>query len=169
MPRKSTSTGGASKRKPPAPKRRQPLPVAESPERRVRASPSSSVARRPAREHSPTKRKHRFRPGSRALLEIRKYQKSTDLLLRKLPFSRLVRYASTNGMGSIWVRELTSHLTVHPLNWQSVALLALQEATEAFLVKLFEDSNLCTIHGKRVTLFPRDMQLARRIRGIEHF
>ncbi|XP_032814617.1 histone H3-like centromeric protein A isoform X2 [Petromyzon marinus] len=156
MPRKSTSTGGASKRKPPAPKRRQPLPVAESPERRVRASPSSSVARRPAREHSPTKRKHRFRPGSRALLEIRKYQKSTDLLLRKLPFSRLVR-------------ELTSHLTVHPLNWQSVALLALQEATEAFLVKLFEDSNLCTIHGKRVTLFPRDMQLARRIRGIEHF
>lgn len=156
MPRKSGSTGGASKRKHPAPKRRQPLSAAESPERSARASTSAAGARRPAAEHSPTKRKYRFRPGSRALLEIRKYQKSTDLLLRKLPFSRLVR-------------ELTSRLTVHPLNWQSFALLALQEATEAFLVKLFEDSNLCTIHGKRVTLFPRDMQLARRIRGIEHF
>ncbi|CAM9582712.1 uncharacterized protein LOC144937845 [Lampetra fluviatilis] len=156
MPRKSGSTGGASKRKPPAPKRRQPLSAAESPERPVRASTSAASARRPPGERSPTKRKHRFRPGSRALLEIRKYQKSTDLLLRKLPFSRLVR-------------ELTCRLTVHPLNWQSFALLALQEATEAFLVKLFEDSNLCTIHGKRVTLFPRDMQLARRIRGIDHF
>jgi len=102
-------------------------------------------------------RRHRFRPGTVALREIRKYQKSTDLLLRKLPFARLVREIALDfaiiddgGVG---------------LRWQSSALLALQEATEAFMVHLFEDANLCAIHAKRVTIMQRDIQLARRIRG----
>jgi len=104
-------------------------------------------------------KKRRFRPGTVALREIRKYQKSTDLLVQKLPFSRLVR-------------EITVEMTTDTnfkdsgdLRWQSSALLALQEATEAYLVHLFEDANLCAIHAKRVTLMTRDIQLARRIRG----
>ncbi|GHJ84132.1 hypothetical protein NliqN6_0534 [Naganishia liquefaciens] len=99
-------------------------------------------------------RKHRYRPGTVALREIRKYQKSTDLLLAKLPFSRVVR-------------EVTYELApyAHNLRWQSSALLALQEATEAYLVHLFEDANLCAIHAKRVTIMQKDIQLARRIRG----
>jgi histone H3/H4 len=90
--------------------------------------------------------------GERALREIRKYQQSTDLLLRRLPFARLVR-------------EIQITLTRVAYRWQASAILALQEAAEAHLVGLFEDSNLCAIHGKRVTIMPKDMQLARRIRG----
>eukprot|EP00358_Blepharisma_japonicum_P005265 CAMPEP_0202945654 /NCGR_PEP_ID=MMETSP1395-20130829/6999_1 /ASSEMBLY_ACC=CAM_ASM_000871 /TAXON_ID=5961 /ORGANISM="Blepharisma japonicum, Strain Stock R1072" /LENGTH=104 /DNA_ID=CAMNT_0049645847 /DNA_START=97 /DNA_END=411 /DNA_ORIENTATION=+ len=97
------------------------------------------------------KKPHRFRPGTVALREIRKYQKSTELLVRKLPFQRLVR-------------EIAQEYKTD-LRFQSSAVLALQEAAEAYLVGLFEDSNLCAIHGKRVTIMPRDMQLARRIRG----
>ncbi|KAJ8273766.1 hypothetical protein GJAV_G00105290 [Gymnothorax javanicus] len=96
----------------------------------------------------------RYRPGTRALMEIRKYQKSTELLLRKGPFSRVVR-------------EVCQTFSILHLRWQAMALLALQEASEAFLVRLFSDANLCAIHAKRVTLFPRDIQLARRIRGVE--
>uniref|UniRef100_A0A671M6Q1 Histone H3-like centromeric protein A n=1 Tax=Sinocyclocheilus anshuiensis TaxID=1608454 RepID=A0A671M6Q1_9TELE len=105
-------------------------------------------------EASPRK-KHRFRPGTRALMEIRKYQKSTDLLLRKAPFSRLVR-------------EVCQTFSREHMMWQGYALMALQEAAEAFMVRLFSDANLCAIHAKRVTLFPRDIQLARRIRGVEN-
>ncbi|EJT50010.1 hypothetical protein A1Q2_05015 [Trichosporon asahii var. asahii CBS 8904] len=100
-------------------------------------------------------KKRRYRPGTLALQEIRKYQKSTDLLIAKLPFSRVVREVALN---------LTSR-RAGELRWQSSAILALQEATEAFLVHLFEDSNLCAIHAKRVTLMTKDMQLARRLRG----
>mmetsp|Transcript_2097 Transcript_2097/g.5814 ORF Transcript_2097/g.5814 Transcript_2097/m.5814 type:complete len:150 (-) Transcript_2097:213-662(-) len=99
-----------------------------------------------------SKGKRRYRPGTRALKEIRKYQKSTDLLLRKLPFARLVR-------------EIGNMVAPEPFRWTAEALLALQEATEAFLVGLFEDCNLCAIHAKRVTIMPKDLQLARRIRG----
>ncbi|KAM6973011.1 histone H3-like centromeric protein A [Aplochiton taeniatus] len=88
-------------------------------------------------------------------MEIRKYQKSHELLLRKAPFARLVR-------------EVCEMFSRHALRWQVYALLALQEAAEAFLVMLFSDAYLCTIHAKRVTLFPRDVQLARRIRGVDH-
>ena len=91
------------------------------------------------------------RPGTVALREIRKYQKSTELLIRKLPFQRLVRETAQDFKGD--------------LRFQSTAILALQEATEAYLVNLFEDTNLCCIHAKRVTISPKDMQLARRIRG----
>ncbi len=94
---------------------------------------------------------HRYRPGTVALREIRKYQKGTELLIRKLPFQRLVR-------------EIAQDFSTD-LRFQSTAILALQEAAEAFLVGLFEDTNLCAIHAKRVTIMPKDMQLARRIRG----
>lgn len=94
---------------------------------------------------------HRFRPGTVALREIRKYQKSTELLIRKLPFQRLVR-------------EIAQDYKCD-LRFQSTALLALQEAAEAYLVGLMEDTQLCAIHAKRVTIMPKDMQLARRIRG----
>jgi histone H3 len=94
---------------------------------------------------------HRFRPGTVALREIRRYQKSTDLLVRKLPFQRLVREISEDFKSD--------------LRYQSTALLALQEAAEAYTVTLFEDTNLCAIHAKRVTIMPKDIQLVRRIRG----
>ena len=94
---------------------------------------------------------HRYRPGALALREIRKYQKSTDLLIRKLPFQRLVR-------------EIAQDFKTD-LRFQSSAVMALQEASEAYLVGLFEDTNLCAIHAKRVTIMPKDIQLARRIRG----
>ena len=97
------------------------------------------------------KKPHRFRPGTVALREIRKYQKSTELLIRKLPFQRLVREIAQDYRND--------------LRFQSLAVLALQEATEAYLVSLFEDTNLCAIHAKRVTIMPKDIQLARRIRG----
>ncbi|EPT03763.1 hypothetical protein FOMPIDRAFT_1142063 [Fomitopsis schrenkii] len=104
-------------------------------------------------------RKKRFRPGTVALREIRKYQKSTELLIRKLPFSRVVREIALDMMTDMVDYGDTG------LRWQSSAILALQEATEAYLVHLFEDANLCAIHAKRVTLMQKDLQLARRIRG----
>lgn len=100
--------------------------------------------------HSPKKR--RFRPGERALREIRHYQKSTELLIRRLPFARLVK-------------EVQTYFSRKEYRWQAEAMMALQEAAEAHLVGLFEDANLCTIHAKRVTVMPKDIQLARRIRG----
>ncbi|KAH9938179.1 histone-fold-containing protein, partial [Fomitopsis serialis] len=101
----------------------------------------------------------RFRPGIVALREIRKYQKSTELLIRKLPFSRVVREIALDMM-----TDMVDYSDAG-LRWQSSAILALQEATEAYLVHLFEDANLCAIHAKRVTLMQKDIQLARRIRG----
>ena len=83
--------------------------------------------------------------------EIRRYQKSTELLIRKLPFQRLVR-------------EIAQDFKTD-LRFQASAIMALQEASESYLVGLFEDTNLCAIHAKRVTIMPKDVQLARRIRG----
>jgi len=119
------------------------------------SSPSTQLATKAARKSAPTaggvKKPHRYRPGTVALREIRKYQKSTDLLIRKAPFQRLVR-------------EIAQDFKTD-LRFQSTAVLALQEASEAYLVGLFEDTNLCAIHAKRVTIMPKDIQLARRIRG----
>ena len=115
---------------------------------------SSNRPRGPTTAQPIVRRKRRMRPGERALREIRQYQSSTTLLLRRLPFARLVR-------------EIQYGMTRQPYRWQGSAILALQEAAEAHLVALFEDSNLCAIHGKRVTIMPKDMQLARRIRGID--
>ena len=97
------------------------------------------------------KKPHRYRPGTVALREIRKYQKSTDLLIRKAPFMR-------------FVKELAQEYK-SDIRFQSTALLAMQEAAEAHLIGTFEDAYLCTIHAKRVTLMVKDVQLARRIRG----
>ncbi|KKK15409.1 hypothetical protein P175DRAFT_0484190 [Aspergillus ochraceoroseus IBT 24754] len=105
---------------------------------------------------TPHGRTRRYKPGTVALKEIRKYQRSYDLLLRKLPFARLVREVALDLLPTEVGAEL---------RWQSHAILALQEAAEAFLVHLFEDTNLCAIHAKRVTIMQKDIQLARRIRG----
>ncbi|GER57400.1 histone H3, partial [Striga asiatica] len=117
-------------------------------------APRKQLATKAARKSAPAtggvKKPHRFRPGTVALREIRKYQKSTELLIRKLPFQRLVR-------------EIAQDFKTD-LRFQSSAVAALQEAAEAYLVGLFEDTNLCAIHAKRVTIMPKDIQLARRIR-----
>ncbi len=94
---------------------------------------------------------HRFKPGTVALREIRKYQKSTELLIRKAPFQRLVR-------------EIAQDYKTD-LRFQSNAVAALQEAAEAYLVGLFEDTNMCAAHAKRVTIMVKDIQLAQRIRS----
>ena len=94
---------------------------------------------------------HRYRAGTAALRDIRHFQKGTALLIRKLPFQRLVR-------------EIAQDFKTD-LRFQSAAILCLQEAAEAYLVGLFEDTNLCAIHARRVTIMPKDIKLARRIRG----
>lgn len=100
------------------------------------------------------KKPHRFRPGTVALREIRKYQKSTELLIRKAPFQRVIRE----------ILQDYNSPTVH-YRCQLSALGALQEAAEMYLVGLFQDANMCAIHAKRVTLMPKDIKLASRIRG----
>ena len=104
------------------------------------------------------KKPYRYRPGTVALKQIRQYQKSMELLIRKLPFQRLVREIAGDPL------IITSSLC-GKVRFQSAAVMALQEAAEAYLVGLFEDTNLCAIHAKRVTIMPKDIQLARRIRG----
>jgi histone H3-like centromeric protein A len=110
-----------------------------------------------AGDPTPQGRRHRYRPGTVALKEIRKYQRSYDLLIAKLPFARLVREVALDLLPAEVGAEL---------RWQSHAIQALQEAAEAFLVHLFEDTNLCALHAKRVTIMQKDIQLARRIRGV---
>jgi len=127
-------------------------PLQRSPGKK-RATGKTPAGKSPARK-SPagTPKSRRYRPGTRALMEIRKFQKSTSLLIPKLPFSRLIR-------------EICNQVCSQDMRFQTAAILALQEASEAYMVTLFEDSLLCTIHAKRVTLQPKDMWLARRIRG----
>ncbi len=116
-------------------------------------TPRKLINRKTTAATGGVKKPHRFRPGTVALREIRRYQQSTELMLRKLPFQRLVREIALDFKSD--------------LKFQGSAILALQEATECYMIGLFEDANLCAIHAKRVTIMPRDMQLARRIRG-EH-
>ena len=97
------------------------------------------------------RKSRRFRPGTVALRQIRKYQKSTELLIRKLPFQRLVREV---------VQEM---FKTESYRFQSTAILALQEASEAFLVHMFEQCNDICLHGKRVTVQQRDIQLWKRL------
>ena len=111
----------------------------------------TSAARKSAPAIGGVKKPHRFRPGTVALRDIRRYQKSTELLIRKLPFQRLCREIA---------QEFKTDLC-----FQASAVLALQEASEVYMVGLFEDANLCAIHAKRVTIMSKDIQLARRIRG----
>ena len=125
-------------------------------------APRKSLALKAARRSvGGVKKPHRYRPGTVALREIRKYQKSTDLLIRKGPFMKLVRE-----IGSGNSSKPGDHTGFKSdLRFQSTALLALQEAAEAYLIGLFEDANLCALHAKRVTIMAKDLQLARRIRG----
>jgi histone H3 len=97
------------------------------------------------------KRVHRFRPGTVALRQIKKLQKSTDLLMRKAPFQRLVRQLAAAHKDG--------------LRFAASALAALQESTESYVISLLADANLCSLHAKRVTAMPSDLHLARRLRG----
>ena len=119
-------------------------------------APRKGLATKAARKSAPctggVRKPHRYRPGTVALREIRRFQKGTELLIRKLPFQRLVKEIVQVGLKS-------------EFRVASAAVGALQEAAEACLVGLFEDTNLCAIHAKRVTIMPKDMQLARRLRG----
>jgi len=112
---------------------------------------ATKAAQKAAMKSGGVKKPHRYRPGTVAIREIRRYQKSTDLLIRKLPFQRFTKEIAQDFKSD--------------LRYASTSLLGLQEAAEAYLVGLFEDANLCTIHGKRVTVMPKDIALARRIRG----
>lgn len=113
---------------------------------------SQTPVHRSVVEKSPKKR--RFRPGQKALKEIRHFQKTTNLLIRKLPFSRLVREIAMEVVGPS-----------QTMMWKATAIMALQEAVEAYLILLFEDALLCAIHAKRVTVTPKDIWLAQRLRG----
>ena len=120
---------------------------------------SSSYQRSVSPLHPPvsatTRPRRRHRPGTRALQEIRKFQASSELLIPKLPFARLVRELTEK----FWpIRSDRFRYTIQ-------GLLALQTAAEAYLVGIFEDGVLCALHAKRVTLQVKDIQLAMRIRG----
>ena len=123
----------------------------KAPRKQLAANAVRKWARMSAPATGGVMKPHRYRPGTVALREIRRYQKSTELLIRKLPFQRLVREIAQDFKTDV--------------RFQSSAIVALQEASEAYLVGLFEDTNLCAIHAKRVTIMPKDIQLARRIRG----
>jgi len=115
--------------------------------------PSAVTPLKTAPARKPVFEKRRFKPGMRALKEIRQFQKGSELLLRKLPFARLVR-------------EICEYATSLTLRFQPAALEALQEAAEAYLIALMESANLCAIHAKRVTIMPKDIQLARRLQFV---
>jgi len=128
--------------------------------RRKKKTARQRANEKPKLSHDPAKKPHRYRPGTVALREIRRYQHGTELQIRKAPFSRLVR-------------EILDDIRIGMDNerrvdrWTSESIGALQEASEAYTTSLFEDTNLATIASKRVTVMPKDMQLVRRIRG-EH-
>jgi len=121
--------------------------------------PSAAAALAPGGKKMPssgTYKKKRWKPGTVALREIRKLQKSTDLLIKKTPFRRFVNDV---------VKDLGRYGEFkNGLRYNSKALECLQEAAEAYLVSVMEEGNLCTIHAKRITNAPKDLQLARRIR-----
>ncbi|KAH9400374.1 histone H3.3 type 1 [Tyrophagus putrescentiae] len=126
-------------------------PLRNSPRQPVRAQERviPHAARKSAQPHRPQGR--RYRPGVLALREIRRYQNGTHLLIPRLPFQRLVR-------------EIAQQFKTD-LRFQVASLDALQQGTEAYLVGLLECANLCAIHAKRVTIMPKDIQLAKRLRG----
>ena len=117
--------------------------VTTGPVKRPRCPPKGKV-----------RKKRRFRPGTVALKQIKRYQKSTELLIRKLPFQRLVREVS---------HQVSRDKGVDPFRYQSTAILALQEASEDFLVRMFSQCNDICIHGKRVTVQQKDIQLWKRL------
>ena len=127
--------------------RKQATPAGKAPRKQV----GNKAARKSAPAMGGIKKPHRYRPGTVAIREIKKYQKSTELHIKKLPFQRFVKEIAQDYNSG--------------LRFQSSAVAALQEAAESYIVGLFEDTNLCAIHEKRVTIMPKDMKLAKRIRG----
>ena len=147
-------------------------------------APRKQLATKSARKSAPNaggvKKPHRYRPGTVALREIRRYQKGTELLIRKAPFQRLVREIAQDFADDLRFQS-TAVLALQEVSWDAVLVLVLhvfiillfvvsldciyQQAAEAYLIGLFEDTLLCAVHAKRVTIMPKDMQLARRIRG----
>ncbi|KAI5189561.1 histone H3 [Nematocida sp. AWRm77] len=120
-------------------------------------APRKQLATKAARKGTPAgsvavKRPHRFKAGTVALREIRKYQKTTELLIRKLPFQRMVRDIASDKKKD--------------LRFQSSSILAIQESFENYLTSLFEDGNQCAIHAKRVTLMDKDLKLVSRIKTV---
>eukprot|EP00804_Cyclotella_cryptica_P006930 CCRYP_007092-RA/>CCRYP_007092-RA protein AED:0.01 eAED:-0.01 QI:0/-1/0/1/-1/0/1/0/136 len=111
----------------------------------------TKAARRNAPASGGVKKPHCYCPGTDALCKIYRHQKSTDLLICKVPFQRLAREVlqDLNRPGS-YPDFTTEH-------FQVTSLLAIQESVEAFSVGLFEDANLCVIHARRVTIIPKDM------------
>ena len=103
------------------------------------------------------RKRRRYRPGTVALREIRKHQTSTNLLIPKLAFQRLIKEIVQN--------ECKDQRLRHVKKMQSTAVLALQTAAEDYCVKLFEQSQIAAIHGNRFTVQPQDIQLVRRFRG----
>ncbi|XP_057818154.2 histone H3 [Cryptomeria japonica] len=130
-----------------------PAPAAESSSAAAARGRRSAKGPRVTATPMTARKPYRFKPGTVALREIKRYQKSFELLIPALPFARLVR-------------EVTAHYTLEVNRWTAEALVALQEAAEDYVVNLFDDSNLCAIHAKRVTIMPKDMHLARRLRGV---
>ena len=136
------------------------LPTAERRNKsRIKQTARPNKHQRPKITHQPTKKPRRYHPGTIALWEIRRYQFGTELLIRKAPFSRLVREITDD------IQKGLDKDRDRVDRWTGEALGALQEASEAYITTLFEDSNIATIHAKRVTVMPKDMQLVRRIRG----
>lgn len=122
---------------------------------RAKRTVTSKKSKKAAKPASAVKTgRRRWHPGTVALREVRHYQKSTDLLIQRAPFQRLVREVSG--------------AQKEGLRFQSSAILAIQEATESYIVSLLADTNLACIHAKRVTVMPRDLQLALRLRGERH-
>ena len=111
------------------------------------------------------KKPHQYRPGMVALREIKRYQKSTECLIKRSPFQKLIWEISQEyhicsqgpGTPSMQVR------------FQSTAIAALQEVAKNFIGGLFEDVNLLAVHAKRVTVMPSDIRLALRIRGDHYY
>ena len=131
-----------------------------------RKAPRFQLATKAARRSAPAlggvKKPHRYRPGTVALRKICCYQKSTDILIRKVPFQCLAREVLQD------LNKPGSYPRFTAERFQATSLLAIQESVEAFSVGMFEDINLCAIHARRVTIMPKDMQLALRIRGESH-
>ena len=99
----------------------------------------------------PGKKLYRFKPGTIAMKQIREFQKSVNLLIPRAPFQRVIKEKA--------LRENRE------IRFQSAAIQAIQEAAEAHITSVMEDSNLICLHANRVTLMGKDLNLARRIRG----
>ena len=117
----------------------------------VKKSLGSKRAKKTSAGSSGVKKQFRWRPGTVALRQVKALQKSTELLIAKAPFARLVRECAEAHKAGLY--------------FQSAALAAIQEATEAFVISLLSDANLTALHANRVTALPRDLQLVRRLRG----